>query len=474
MFIGRKNDLRALTDLKRTEKSAFVVCSGRRRIGKSTLIEEFGKQFLSFYEFQGLHPKEASKESQQLDHFSEVLGTFFKTPKMVFSSWTSAFSELSRLIPEKPTLLFLDEISWMSTGSETFSAELKSAWDILFKRKPGLILVIAGSVSSWIEENILNNSNFLGRVSLNIHLEELSLTVLKEFWGVRKNQVSTYDFIKTACVFGGVPLYLDSINPSESPEQNIHRMCFQKSGFLVDEFDKIFSDIFLRRGKIYKTIVTSLLDNPLTFTSIIDTLDIEKSGSISKYLKDLVVSGFLDEDITYDFKGVPTKFVKYRVRDNYIRFALKYIEPNKKKIKDGLYRFSSLDQLPSWPAVVGLQFENLILSNKILILDYLRIDPNSVISCSPYFQRKSSKNKGGCQIDLMIVTKNYQIYLCEIKMQEKVGAKVLDEIQYKIDVLKRPRHYTVHPALIYCGEITSKVRESGRDLKLISVEELLE
>lgn len=211
----------------------------------------------------------------------------------------------------------------------------------------------------------------------------------------------------------------------------------------------------------------------MTLSELAVALDTEKSGILSNYLSDLVKSGFLSADLTYNLDGEPTKNIRYRVCDNYVRFALKYIEPNKGKIKDGLFRFSSLEQLSGWPTIFGLQFENLILKNKILILDYLEIDPNSVIACSPYLQRKNSKNKGACQIDLLIVLKNYQIILCEIKLQTKISSRVIEDIQRKIEVLQKPKHYSLQPVLIYCGELAPKVREAEGWLKLISIEDLV-
>lgn len=339
MFIGRNQELRELHNAFRKNQSLLMVMTGRRRIGKSTLIEEFGKSIPYFFEFQGLHPKEGPTKQSQLLHFSNKLKIYFKRPQMKFESWLEAFSELQALLPKKPCLLFLDEISWMSTGSASFSGELKDAWDTLFKKHPHLMVAVAGSVSSWIEDNILNSSNFLGRVSLQIHLEELPLTVQKNFWKQRKDLVSNYDFFKTVCVFGGIPRYLEAIDPTESPEENIHRLCFRKSGFMVYEFEKIFSDIFSRRGPIYRKIVSQLIDGPLTLTELAKKMKVEKSGSLSAYLDDLIKSGFLSEDTVYDIQGRQTKFVRFRIKDNYLRFALKYIEPNKKKILDGSYSF---------------------------------------------------------------------------------------------------------------------------------------
>ncbi|MBF0361388.1 MAG: ArsR family transcriptional regulator [Oligoflexia bacterium] len=303
-------------------------------------------------------------------------------------------------------------------------------------------------------------------------LEELPLTILKEFWKGPKDLVSNYDFLKTISVFGGIPRYLEEINPNETPEQNICRLCFNKNGFLLYEFDKIFSDIFSRRGPIYKKIVTQLINGPLSVTEVIDKLKVDKSGSISRYLDDLVNSGFLSEDTIYDLNGKSSKFSKFRIKDNYLRFALNYIEPNKKRILDNNFSFTALESLSLWNTIMGLQFENMILNNKELIIRYLNIDPNSIISSSPYFQRKTTKNKGGCQIDLMITTKNFQIYLIEIKFAVKITSETIEEMKYKLNVLKRPKHYTVHPILVYAGELSPSIMAANL-FQLISINDLI-
>lgn len=472
MFVGRESELKTLEKCRRQKKSMFIVCSGRRRIGKSRLIQQWGKSFTAFYEFQGLHPLAGRTERAQLAHFANRLKIYFKRPQMTFNSWIEAFSELDRLLPKRQTLIFFDEISWMGHGSETFTGELKDAWDTIFKKHPHLVLVAAGSVSSWIEKNILQNSNFLGRVSLQMVLDELPLQVIAEFWGQQKNLVSAYDVCKTAAIFGGIPLYLESINPMESPDQNIKRLCFDPSGYLVSEYEKIFSDIFTRRSEIYKRIVLSLSESPANLTQLAKRMKVGKSGSLSKYLEDLVKSGFLSADLTYQFSGEVSKHLKYRLKDNYLRFALKYIEPNKSKILEGMYQFSSIQKLPAWNTIVGFQFENLILNNKKAILEKLDLAHEDIISCSPYIQTQTSKNKGGCQIDLLIVTRFHQLYVCEIKFKVSQGSQVLNEVKQKIHLLKRPKHFSVIPVLIYAGDLANNIIASNY-FKLISIDELV-
>ena len=127
LFVGRDSELAELKACFKGKQSQLVVITGRRRIGKSTLVENFGAQQARFFEFQGLHPKEGSTEEAQLKHFANRLKIYFKRPEMKFSSWIEAFNELSLLIKKGPVVIFLDEISWMGNGSDSFAGELKDA-----------------------------------------------------------------------------------------------------------------------------------------------------------------------------------------------------------------------------------------------------------------------------------------------------------------------------------------------------------
>ena len=154
-----------------------------------------------------------------------------------------SFSLLNMAIQNTSTVVFLDEISWMAQGDKDFAGKLKIAWDTELKHHNKLILVLCGSVSSWLEENILNNTGFAGRVSLDLKLEELDLASCVRFWGKNHSSISTMEKLKLLSVTGGVPRYLEEIRPELSAEQNIHHMCFKREGFLFSEFEHIFSSI---------------------------------------------------------------------------------------------------------------------------------------------------------------------------------------------------------------------------------------
>lgn len=137
----------------------------------------------------------------------------------------------------------------------TFLGKLKNAWDTQFKKNPKLMLVLCGSVSSWIEKNIISSTLFLGRPSLYIKLPELSVVDCDEFWGTHRERVSAYEKLKVLSITGGVPRYLELVNPKKSAEDNIRALCFSPHAPLLNEFERLFSDIFGKRSELYKRII---------------------------------------------------------------------------------------------------------------------------------------------------------------------------------------------------------------------------
>ena len=189
MFVGRENELQLLNGLFNLKKAGIAVCAGRRRIGKSTLIQQFGKNAKAFLEFQGLPPREGITKKNQLNAFSEQLANQTSLPKLNLESWYQTFSLLNNVIKDERTVILLDEISWMATHDKDFAGQLKIVWDTEFKHHSKLILVLCGSVSSWIDENILNSAGFLGRISLKLTPQELSLFHCNMFWGKKTDRI---------------------------------------------------------------------------------------------------------------------------------------------------------------------------------------------------------------------------------------------------------------------------------------------
>lgn len=467
-FIGRKRELHLLNELSKKKTSSLVVIRGRRRIGKSRLAQEFAKG-VKHYAFSGLPQTSGVSAQDQREEFARQLQRELKIPLPRADDWGDLFWHLAQLTQKEKVVIVLDEISWMGSKDRTFLGKLKIAWDLYFKKNPKLILILCGSISSWIEQNILSSTGFMGRISLDLFLEELPLHECNEFWNAEEKRVSSFDKFKILSVTGGVPRYLEEILPNQSAESNITRLCFQKEGFLFSEFDHIFSDLFSSRSSIYKKIVERLAEGPCELKDIYLALGREKSGIISEYMEDLETAGFISHDFTWHLKtGLDSKLSHYRLKDNYLRFYLKYIDPNKKKIKR-----EGMKLLPQWQSTMGLQFENLVLSNRKAVHKFLDIDAADIINDNPFFQPKI-KDRPGCQIDYMIQTKFSTCYVCEIKFNSnKLSIAVIEEMKQKIRSLSLPKAISVRPILIHVNGVDEEVEESGFFSSIIDFSKLL-
>ena len=469
-FIGRNSELKLLQGLLDKTTASLVVVYGRRRVGKRSLVQEFGKTS-KFYTFTGLAPEPHTTTQDQLDEFSKQLFRQFNTKRKPFSDWGDAFNELASSTRTGKVIILFDEITWLGNRDHSFLGKLKNAWDLEFKKNDKLILVLCGSVSSWINRNILSNTGFYGRISLKIHLREMPIRDCNKFW--IHNHISPHEKLKILSVTGGIPKYLEEIKFNLSAEENIKQLCFLESGLLFNDFDYIFSALLEKQSPYYEKIINLLSDNSNELSGIVKELGIKRGGYILSYLDELVVSGLLQKDYTWHFKtGDVSRFSKYRLADNYLRFYLHYIKPNIAKIRNNQFDNQALSSLSGYSSIMGLQMENLVLNNRRDIKDLIGIYSDEVVFDNPYFQRATERHKG-CQIDYMIQTKFGNLYLCEIKFTRNVIRKdIIEEIKNKIRNLSIPRNFSIKPVLIHASEVHDEVLDSNYFAKIIDLTSL--
>ncbi len=457
VFIGREPELQGLEEEFSANRASLVVLNGRRRIGKTSLIEEFSKPY-TLYKFTGLAPFPGITGEDQRKEFVRKLQESFGLYGISSDDWATLFTLLAKQVEGQKVIILFDEISWMAIGDASFLSKLKTIWDDFFSKNDQLMLVLCGSVSSWIEKNILSNTGYLGRPSWIIRLEELPLNQCNEFWGESKSHITAFEKLKMLAITGGVPRYLELIDPKLTAEQNIQRLCFNKNGPLYKEFKYIFSDIYGKKSDRYQGIVQCLADGAKTRKEISKVLGIDESGDLSDYLSDLVLGGFIQRDYTWSLKtGKASKLSQYRLKDNYTRFYLKYILPNAHNIEKDLFADTAVSSLRGWNSIIALQFESLICNNLELLLKRLRVAKHDVIFSNPYFQRKTAR-LNPLQIDYLIQVKQDTVYICEIKFNRNLIQKeVIEEMRRKANKLVLPKHISKRFVLIHVNGVSDEL-----------------
>ncbi|MDF1760352.1 MAG: ATP-binding protein [Coxiellaceae bacterium] len=473
-FTGRQKELSLLKNLLKKQTSSLVAIYGRRRIGKSRLIAEFANKH-KFISFSGIFPENNTTNQDQLNEFYRRFKDQFKKEPGAFTDWGDAFHKLAIELKTGRVIILLDEITWMGEKDANFLGKLKNVWDMEFKNNNQLILVLCGSVSLWIEKKILCNRGFYGRISLKLRLKELPLNDCNYFFGNNDKQFSDYEKFKILSVTGGIPKYLEEIQQDQSANENIRRLCFSRHGVLYSDYDYIFLSLLERRSPHYHEIITILNHNALERKHIVEKCCLSDTGLLTNYLEELAISGFLCRDYTWHLKSEKiSKLSKYRLSDNYLRFYVKYIQPNAARIEKDRFENHSITALPGWATIMGFQIENLVLNNMNQINSLLGIYPDEIINEGPFFQTKTDRQKG-CQIDYLVHTKNGVLYLCEIKFSFKgIRSNVITEVKEKINRLSLPRNFSIKPILLHVGDVYEEVFSSNYFSKIVDVTHLLQ
>lgn len=474
MFFGRELELDQLCALWHKKVASLVTCRGRRRIGKSVLIEEFARRTgAKFIKIEGKRPEKGWSNEDELKAFAEQLAVQTGAETTPPSNWLNAFIRLSDKIPDnEKTVVLLDEVSWLGHFDDAFAGTLKVAWDNYFKKHDRSILVVCGSVSGWIKENIIASGAFYGRRSLDIVLRELPIKECAKFWGEAARRTDAREIIDVLSVTGGVPRYLEEIDPSLSASENIRRLCYLPNAILRVDFDEMFNDVITDQPAFTGKVLRTLVNGPKSVTEIAAALETEKGGRISRALETLAETGLVSPDAGLNPEtGAEVRERRYRLRDNYSRYYLKFIEPAKRMIDDGSYRFVSLAMLDGWNTVMGLAFENLVVNNYVSLLPYLHLGHTLITSAAPYRKSAVRGRSKGCQVDLLIQSQG-MICIVEIKRCD-IDKSAIAEVDAKVSCISRPPGVSIRTALVFDGILAPTVEANGYFDAIIPFRELL-
>jgi AAA+ ATPase superfamily predicted ATPase len=393
---GRNNEINELERYYKSNKAEFIVVYGRRRVGKTYLINKFFDNNFFFH----ITGKYNTKKSVQIKNFITELGFNNKS----VSSWDDAFNMLRHKIEQSPKdikkVIYIDEISWFDKTGSSFISEFEYFWNHFCNSRDDILLIICSSSSSWITKHIFKNKGGLyNRITGKLLIEPFSLKDTKEYFNEKNIILSNKQILDLYIVFGGIPYYLDYFNHRYLVTQNINKILFSPSSPLKNEYDDIFSSLFTNDIK-YKTIVDtlSIKNSGLTRNEIIELSKIPDNGELSTMLKDLELSGFIRKYQKYPNKK---KESIYQLIDNFSLFYNKVIK--KSDTNDNEYWTHTINT-GKYYAWRGYSFENVCLNHIDSIKRCLGI---SGILTNYYAHRSNNS-----QIDLLIHRIDNTINLC--------------------------------------------------------------
>lgn len=460
VIIGRKDEQTTLKRVYDRSSSDFIAVYGRRRVGKTYLIRNYFKaQKCIYFEATGLKDGALHQQIKLfVDKISEVFYNGF--PLQSPDSWLDVFKLLTATIEKQPAghkvVIFLDELPWFSTQKSGFMQALDYYWNTKWSIIKNFKLVVCGSAASWMLDQLIHAKGGLhNRLTAVIPLRPFTLKETQEYLlykGVRYNHRQVIDLYMA---IGGIPHYLNDIYPGFSVAQNLNKLCFQKDGFLFDEFTTLFASLF-DKYEVHNELIRLLAQSRqgLSRAEILSkTKLVSSGGTFKKRLLELEEAGFIASFTPYGFQNKETFF---RVSDEYVLFYLKWIEPASKRLKMSLKNESyweSKMQSQSWKSWAGYAFEAVCLKHIEAIKKALGIQVIAAeIGSWRYVPKKSDSAVVGCQIDLLIDRADGIINLCEMKYYDGkfvVSKKIADELEQKAKVFKeqsktnKPIHITL-------------------------------
>lgn len=442
-IIGRSEEIRQLEKLLKSPKSEFVAIYGRRRVGKSYLVEEVYKEKIAFRAV-GAHIKDKDERTYkqiQLDHFYESLldcGVSEDMPRP--GNWREAFRLLRKYLESLRTrrrVVFLDELPWLAgPQSSEMITELGYFWNSWADRQRNIVLVVCGSATSWMLDNVIRDYGGLhGRLTATIRLLPFTLKECELYFKKHSFRLSRYEIAVAYMAFGGIPYYLDRIDNEKNLSENIDDFFFSDEK-IDQEFKDVYTGLYStseRYVDVVKALGTKFYG--MTRKELSEAVGIELGGTFSKILDNLHESGITREYPRYGKERVETV---YQLKDFFSIFYLHFIHGK----GTGAGNWRSIQRTPTFYAWAGNTFEMLCIEHLPQMKDKLRI---ATINRN-YCWRGMAPNGSTAQIDLVLEWKGERTdYLCEMKFSEHeftISKQYEVELENKIDAFLHSRQHT--------------------------------
>ncbi len=434
-MVGRKAQMEQIEALQSSPRSEFVAVMGRRRIGKTFLIDYAFESMISF-QMTGIQKGSAKN---QLENFNRKLYEFSKAKYLspAPKNWGEAFFQLRTYLETKPEsekqVIFLDELPWISTSKSGFLQQLAHFWNDYLSKKKHFILIVCGSASSWIAKNITNDKGGLhNRITETIELKPFSLFETKQFLVSKNINITNKEIAKIYMAFGGIPYYLENIKRGESATQAIERLCFAENGKLKNEYENLYKALFnnsIDHEKIVEILAGS--QKGMLRAEILSQSKIQDGGPFNRAMADLLICGFVT---TMSQFGQKKREEVYRLNDEYSAFYHRFIK-QAKKFATGTWSLQATSQ--SYKIWLGYAYELLCFRHIDQIK--MKLGISGIYSEVSTFYLK--KNNGiDLQIDMLIDRRDNTINFCEIKNYESrfsIDKEIYETTKEKIESFKK-------------------------------------
>ena len=435
-ILGRDEECNRLQECLEDDNPQFIIVYGRRRVGKTFLINEFFEEHLAF-RLTGAYDK---PREYQLNNFRLELNRRFSAVQEAPKNWPDAFDALRTYLETLPRsekqVVFLDELPWLNGEDEELLSAFEWFWNDWASTQHHLIFVVCGSATSWMVKHIAENKGGLfSRKTCSLFLKPFSLAQTEQFLLQKNIHWSRYEIAECYMIMGGIPYYLNLLSNRRSFVENIDYLFFKERGELWDEFKHLYRTLFKNSDKYIRIVeVLSEKTSGMSREELIRKTRFPSNGLLSQMLDDLISSGFVRISRYYQQKK---KDALYQLADYYTAFYFRFLKDQAGR--DEHFWRNGIDY-PGRRAWAGLTFEQLCKDHIPQIRQKLGI--SGMLSDEFIWYTKGTPESGlpGAQIDLVIERRDRVIHLCEMKfsMNEFLIDKDYDQkLRNKMEAFRR-------------------------------------
>lgn len=469
-FIGREHEQARLAQIDKEDESSIVVMYGRRRVGKTELLEQAFRE-RRILKFEGI---EDEPESRQMSHMLWQLSQYADDPSLAKHTpahWVEVLKKIADLTTQGTWTIYFEEVQWIANYEHKFIAELKYVWDNYFRYNNKLILILCGSSSSFIINNIVHSTALYNRSEHDFHLREFNPVFCQNFLPERSQR----EVMDAYLTVGGIPVYLKRLHQESSVLLSLCKNAFVNDSYFYNEHTKIFASS-LANNKYYKKIIEFLSKKQFsTRKDILQHLKVSSGGKITEIFEDLEECGFIKKYAPFNLSD-SSRTVRYCINDSYLRFYYKFIKPLKNRIREGEFDNNYTDAIQSetYYKWLGYAFERMCVRYSYVIARMLGFSAVQY-SSGAYFSAGTDKSNPGFQIDLVFYRKDGVYTICEIRYtKSKVKRKVIDEFEKKLQLFPNSDKYTIQKVLISAsGAEDSVINERYFD-RIITLEDFFD
>ena len=254
-IIGRTAEFQRLDECMEQDTAQLIIVYGRRRVGKTFLINEYFDNDFTF-KITGAYNQPAK---YQLQNFVMELNRSFRTEYSVPKDWVSAFDMLRTCLEEQATerkkVVFFDEMPWLDTRGSGFLSAFEWFWNNWACARSDIVFIVCGSASSWMVEKLADNKGGLfNRQTCRLYLKPFNLNEVEDFLQKKGIYWSHYEIAECYMIMGGIPYYLSLLSNRYSYSQNIDNLFFRDKGELWDEFDHLYKTLFSNSASYIKLV----------------------------------------------------------------------------------------------------------------------------------------------------------------------------------------------------------------------------